>query len=141
MEVIQLGKFKRALKAQQAVAIHDLGEDREIIVVERSADELDQTGRSAEREFAILGSQSPVGARIVKKLVESIMPSTVFDGDGIPDWDGLLLSADSAIACTYNPRPEQKLAHHTENTRHEDQLPSARSQPQPHGLPRSLDSS
>jgi DnaK suppressor protein len=55
VEVIQLGKFKRALKAQQAAAIHDLGEDGEIIVVERSADELDQTGRSAEREFAILG--------------------------------------------------------------------------------------
>jgi hypothetical protein len=76
---------------------------------------------------------------MVKKLVESIMPSTVFDGDGIPDWGGLLLSAGSAIARKYNARPEQKLAHHTENTRHEDQLPSARSQPQPHGLPWSLD--
>ena len=69
------------------------------------------------------------------------MPSTVFDGGGIPDWGGLLLSAGSAIAGKYNPRPEQKLAHHTENTRHEDQLPSARSQPKPHGLPWSLDSS
>ena len=66
-----------------------------------------------------------LGPRTVKKLVESIMPSTVFDGDGIPDWGGLLLSAGSAIARKYNPRPEQKLAHHTENTRHEDQLPSA----------------
>ena len=65
---------------------------------------------------------------------------TVFDSDGIPDWGGLLLSAGAAIARKYNPRPEQKLAHHTENTRHEDQLPSARSQPQPHGLPWSLDS-
>src|SRR5260370_41947348 len=74
-------------------------------------------------------------------LIQSIMPSTVFDGDGIPDWGGLLLSAGSAIARKYNPRPEQKLAHHTENARHEDQLPSARSQPQPHGLPWSLDSS
>ena len=54
MEVVQLEKFKRALKAQQTVAIHDLGENRKIIAVERSADELDQTGRSAEREFAIL---------------------------------------------------------------------------------------
>jgi DnaK suppressor protein len=35
--------------------IHDLGENREIITVERSADELDQTGQSTEREFAILG--------------------------------------------------------------------------------------
>src|SRR5260370_21438543 len=77
---------------------------------------------------------------MVKKLVESIMPSTVFEGDGIADWGGLLLSAGSAIARKYNPRPEQKLSHHTENTRHEDQLPSARSQPQPHGLPWSLDS-
>jgi hypothetical protein len=65
----------------------------------------------------------------------------VFDVDGIPDWGGLLLSTGSAIARKYNPRPEQKLAHHTENTRHEDQLPSARSQPQPHGLSWSLDSS
>jgi DnaK suppressor protein len=55
MEVVQLQKFKRALKAQQTVAIHDLGENREIIAVERSADEMDQTGRSAEQEFAILG--------------------------------------------------------------------------------------
>src|SRR5438552_17091938 len=78
---------------------------------------------------------------MVKKLVESIMPSTVFDGDGIPDWGGLLLSTGSAIARKYNPRPEQKLAHHTENTKHEDQLPSARFQPQPHCLPWSLDSS
>jgi hypothetical protein len=42
---------------------------------------------------------------------------------------GLLLSTGSANARKYNPRPEQKLAHHTENTRHEDQLPPARSQP------------
>jgi hypothetical protein len=55
MEVIHLERFKRALKAQQTVAIHDLGENWEIIAVERSADELDQTGPSAERELAILG--------------------------------------------------------------------------------------
>ena len=55
METIQLAKLKRTLKAQQKVAIHDLGENREIITVERSADELDQTGRSTEREVAILG--------------------------------------------------------------------------------------
>jgi DnaK suppressor protein len=55
MEVVQLKKFKRALTAQQMVAIRDLGENREILAVERSADEMDQTGRSAEREFAILG--------------------------------------------------------------------------------------
>jgi len=55
MEVVQLKKFKRALKAQQMVAIHNLGESREILAVERSADEMDQSGRSAEREFAILG--------------------------------------------------------------------------------------
>jgi hypothetical protein len=34
MKVGQLKKFKRALKAQQTVAIHDLGENREIIAVE-----------------------------------------------------------------------------------------------------------
>ena len=55
MEVVQLEKFKRALKAQQTVAIHDLGENREVIAIERSADEMDQTGRSTEQEFAILG--------------------------------------------------------------------------------------
>ncbi len=55
MEVVQLKKFKRALQAQQAIAIHAMGENREIIAVERSADEMDQTGRSADREFAILG--------------------------------------------------------------------------------------
>ena len=55
MEAVQLEEFRRALKTQQTAAIHDLGENREIIVVERSADELDQTGQSADREFAILG--------------------------------------------------------------------------------------
>jgi DnaK suppressor protein len=55
MEAVELKKFKLALEAQQAVAIHELGENREIIAVERSADEMDQTGRSADREFAILG--------------------------------------------------------------------------------------
>jgi hypothetical protein len=54
MEVSSVEKVQ-ALKAQQMVAIHDLGEDREMIAVERSADEMDQTGRSTEREFAILG--------------------------------------------------------------------------------------
>ena len=55
MEVVQLEKFKRELKAQQTVAIHDLGENRVMMAVERSADEMDQRGLSAEREFAILG--------------------------------------------------------------------------------------
>jgi DnaK suppressor protein len=55
MEVVQLEKFKRELKAQQTVAIHDLGENREMMAVERSADEMDQTGQSTEQEFAILG--------------------------------------------------------------------------------------
>jgi hypothetical protein len=49
MQMVQLEKFKRALKAQQTVAIHDLGENRDIIAVERSADEMDQTGRSTEQ--------------------------------------------------------------------------------------------
>jgi DnaK suppressor protein len=55
MEIVQLEKFKRELKAQQTVAIHDLGENRKMMAVERSADEMDQTWRSAEREFSILG--------------------------------------------------------------------------------------
>ncbi len=55
MEEVQLKKFKRALIAQQMVAIQNLGESREILAVERSADEMDQTGRSADREFVILG--------------------------------------------------------------------------------------
>jgi len=45
MEVIQLKAFKRALKDQQTAAIHDLGENRGTIAVERSADEMDQTAR------------------------------------------------------------------------------------------------
>jgi hypothetical protein len=60
------------------------------------------------------------------------MPITIFDVDGIPGRP--LLSAALAIACTYNPRPEQKVAHYTEGTGHEDQLPSARTQPAPGGL-------
>jgi len=78
---------------------------------------------------------------MVKKLVEPIMPSKVFDVDGIPASGGPLLSAGSAIPRRYNPTPEQKLAHHTKDTRHEDQLPSARTQPEPHRLLMSLDSS
>ena len=35
---------------------------------------------------------------------------------------GSLLSTGSAIVLTYNPRPEQKLTRHTEDTRREDQL-------------------
>jgi hypothetical protein len=46
---------------------------------------------------------------MVKKLVACIMPSTIIDVDGIPAWGGLLLSAGSARARTYNPRPERKL--------------------------------
>ena len=80
-------------------------------------------------------------ARLVKKLVDSIKPSRVFDADGIPACGGPLLSAGSAIARIYNPIPEQKLAHHTEDTRHEDQLPSARTQPEPHSLLMPLNSS
>jgi len=55
MEAIQLKQFKRALRAQQMSAIHDRGENREIIAFEKSADEMDQAGLSVEREFAVLG--------------------------------------------------------------------------------------
>ena len=55
MKVVHFKQFKRALRAQQTVAIHGRGENREIIAVEKSADEMDQAGLSAEREFAILG--------------------------------------------------------------------------------------
>ncbi len=55
MQIVQLEKFKSALNDQQTLVIHDLGENREIIAVERNADEMDQTGRSTEQEFAILG--------------------------------------------------------------------------------------
>jgi DnaK suppressor protein len=55
MEVIRLKQFKRALTAQQTVAIRGRGENRQIIAFERSADEMDQAGLSAEGEFAILG--------------------------------------------------------------------------------------
>jgi hypothetical protein len=55
MAVVQLAEFKRALKAQETLGIHDLRENRQIIALERSADELDLAERSAEWEFAILG--------------------------------------------------------------------------------------
>jgi hypothetical protein len=66
---------------------------------------------------------------LVKKLVESMMRGTAFDADGIPASGWPLLSPASAV--WYNPTPEQKLAHHTENAQHEDQLPSARTRPEP----------
>ena len=47
---------------------------------------------------------------------------------------------DSAIAPTYNLRPEQKLQSHTEYPKHEDQFPSARTHPEPYRRPGSLDS-
>jgi hypothetical protein len=68
--------------------------------------------------------------RLVKELVESVMPGTVFDVDGIPASGWPLLSAGSAVSRRYNPTPEQKLAHHTENARHKDQLPLARTRPE-----------
>src|SRR5215471_12361376 len=52
--------------------------------------------------------------------------------------DGLLLSAGAAIAHTYNIRPKQKLAQHTEDSEHQDQPPSAHTPPEPHGIPWSL---
>jgi hypothetical protein len=72
-----------------------------------------------------------ISPRMVKKLVACIMRSAIFDIDGIQALSGLLLSAGSAMALNYNPRPEQKLAHHTEQSRYEDQLPAARTQPEP----------
>jgi hypothetical protein len=51
MEVVQLEKFKRGLKVRQTIAIHDLGENQEMMAVERSADEMDQSWRSAEGIF------------------------------------------------------------------------------------------
>jgi hypothetical protein len=50
----------------------------------------------------------------------------VFNVDGIPDWEVPPFSTDSWIARRYNPRPEQKVAHQTEDARHKDQLPSTR---------------
>src|SRR5215471_11918669 len=47
---------------------------------------------------------------------------------------------DSAIAPTYNLRPEQKLQNYTEYPKHEDQFPSARTHPEPYRRPGSLDS-
>ena len=49
MEVGQLKRLKRALKFQQTVAVHDLRENREIIAVDGSADDLDQAERSGRQ--------------------------------------------------------------------------------------------
>jgi DnaK suppressor protein len=76
MDVVQLEKFKRALTTQQQDAIRDLGENREILAVERSADEMDQTGRSAERELAILG------LRRRSELLRNIQAALRFIEDG-----------------------------------------------------------
>jgi RNA polymerase-binding transcription factor len=54
MAAAKWGRFKRALEAEQQTAILDLCGNREIIAVVRSADEMDEMGRAAEREFAIL---------------------------------------------------------------------------------------
>jgi len=80
--------------------------------------------------------------RMAKKLARASCPcpprsSTLMK---MLDSGGLLLSAGSAMAPSYSPRPEQKLAHHTEDTEHDDQLPSARPQPEPHVIPGSPDS-
>lgn len=78
---------------------------------------------------------------MAKKLVEPIMPSTVFDIDWNSDLGRTATLAGAALARIYNSTPEQNLAHHTENTRHKDQLPSAQTQPEPHRLLMPLDSS
>ena len=62
------------------------------------------------------------------------MSGTIFDVDGIPALGRLLLFAGSAMARTYNSRPEQKVARHTEETSYEAQFPSARTQPEPRRL-------
>ena len=54
MAPAQWRRFKRVLEAEQRTAILDLRGNREIIAVVKSADEMDEVGRSAEREFAIL---------------------------------------------------------------------------------------
>jgi hypothetical protein len=43
-----------------------------------------------------------------------------------------------AIAHTYNIRPKQKLAQHTEDSKQHDQLPSARTKSKPHDIAGSL---
>jgi hypothetical protein len=52
--------------------------------------------------------------------------------------DGVLLSTGATIALTYNIRPKQKLAQHIEDSEHQDQPPSARTESEPHGIPGSL---
>ena len=52
--------------------------------------------------------------------------------------DGVLVSTGVAIAHTYNIRPIQKLAQHTEDSEPRDQLPSARTKSKPYGIPGSL---
>jgi hypothetical protein len=70
-----------------------------------------------------LNATPTTGPRLVKELVEPMMPCTAFGADGIPASGWPLLSADSAVSRQHNPTPEQKLAHHA---RHRDQFPSDR---------------
>src|SRR5215470_16577013 len=51
--------------------------------------------------------------------------------DSIPE---PLPSAGSAITGIHNLRPKQKLHNHTEQAKHDDRFPSARTHPQEHGL-------
>ena len=61
------------------------------------------------------------------------MPSTNFVV--MSRFDGVLLSTGAAIAYTYNIRPKQELAQHTEDSEPRDQLPSARTKSKPYGIP------
>jgi hypothetical protein len=48
---------------------------------------------------------------MVEKPVACIMSGTIIDADRIPAWGGLLLSAGSAMARTYNLRPANGADH------------------------------
>jgi hypothetical protein len=76
--------------------------------------------------MSIFGSSAMNYTVWSKNSLNPSCPATVFSVDGILDWEVPLLSAESWIARRCNPRPEQKVAHQTEDARHKDQLPFTR---------------
>src|SRR5215471_3201509 len=88
--------------------------------------------KDAVTETANRCVDSPYG----QQTRQRVMPSTNFVVDVWTRRSATLTGA--AIAHTYNIRPIQKLARHTEDSKHQDQPPSDRTKSKPHGIPGSL---
>jgi hypothetical protein len=63
------------------------------------------------------GVEASVRNVTTHNVAKQACQATVFNIDGIPDWEVPLVSAHSWIARRYNLRPEQKVAHQTGDAR------------------------